>query len=105
MTIRLADVKPGLCVVGMSYLQDVVRRVIQEHDDGTVTWESYDLRTGHPVSTGRRCSRRRIVQWAYRRATDEEIARLAIQDMAQRRQIQRDQLLDTIAEEWGVRLP
>jgi hypothetical protein len=54
----------------------VVREITADTLDGNVYWRSYELADGRPTGDSLMCSRERILRWADREATAEEVARL-----------------------------
>ena len=66
--------------VGGFYVNDsmgYVREITHEHEDGEhIHWRSFRLSDGRPTGDSLMCSPERILQWANREATPEEVARM-----------------------------
>lgn len=65
--------------VGGFYVNEskgLVRQITQQAPDGRVYWRSYDLQTGKATGDSLVCEPGRIRQWADRKATPEEAARM-----------------------------
>ena len=58
----------------------LVREITAETSDGNVHWRSYLLADGRATGDSLMCSKSRIVQWADREATAEEVARMQRRD-------------------------
>jgi hypothetical protein len=65
--------------VGGFYVNEskyMVRELTHEDEAGNVHWRSYYLPTGEPTGDSLMCSPGRILQWADREASPEEVSRM-----------------------------
>lgn len=73
--ISIEDVKPGKYFVSKKEI--FVREIVENCENDNIYWRDWSLDTGEPiVETLQMCSKRAIVNWAGREATDQEIVGL-----------------------------
>lgn len=72
--MKTQNISIGSCYI--SERQNLLREVVGETKGGSVHWRSYYLGSGTPTGDSAACSRVRMLTWADREATPEEVARI-----------------------------